>query len=183
MYHMHHPDVLLLDINLPFLDGLSLAKKIRESDKTVKIIMLTAHTEKEKLLKATELKLTKYLIKPIAPKLFKETLEVLSRDLMQNPSHFIHISNECIWDNKQETLSINDIHIPLNNKEHRLLKLLITSNKNSTISYEDIMVAVWEDSFERDISIDSIKNLVSQLRKKLPEHCISSVYGKGYVLK
>ena len=182
LYNAHHPDVLLLDINLPFLSGLELAKKVRQKDQTVKIVILTAHTEKEKLLAATELKLTKYLIKPIAPKLFKETMELLAQELRQNPSLFVNLSSNCIWNKKQEIVRIDDTPITLCEKEQRLLKLLI-EHKGSTVSCEDIMVTVWEDAFDKDISMDSIKNQISHLRKKLPSISINAVYGKGYVLK
>jgi len=181
-YYKYHPDVLLLDINLPKLDGLSVAKEVREKDHSVKIIMLTAFTEKEKLLKATELKLTKYLIKPVPPKEFKETLEILAQELINNPSRYLNLSDCYTWDREQEQLNLNDSLVNLTEKEHRLLKLFIV-NKSKTISYEKIMVEVWEDAFEREISIDSVKNQVSQLRKKLPAGCVASVYGEGYVLK
>jgi len=181
-YYKHHPDILLLDINLPRLDGLSVAKEIRKKDRSVKIIMLTAFTEREKLLKATELKLTKYLIKPVPPQKFKETLEVLAQELVDNPSRYLNLSNCYIWDKEQEQLILNNMLVDLSEKEHRLLKLFIT-NKSKNVSYEKIMAAVWEDAFEREISIDSVKNQVSQLRKKLPEGCVASVYGEGYVLK
>ena len=181
-YYNHHPDVLLLDINLPRLDGLSVAKEVREKDYSVKIIMLTAFTEKEKLLKATELKLTKYLIKPVPPKEFKETLELLAQELINNPTRYLNLNKCFVWDREQEQLTLNDSPVKLTEKEHRLLKLFI-ANKSQTISYEKIMVEVWEDAFEREISIDSVKNQVSQLRKKLPEGSIASVYGEGYVLK
>jgi DNA-binding response OmpR family regulator len=181
-YNKYHPDVLLLDINLPKVEGLTVAKEIREQDDSVKIIMLTAFTEKEKLLKATELKLTKYLIKPVPPKEFKATLEMLANELMSNPSHFLHLSEDCIWDSDQEQLIHNNRPIVLAEKEHRLLKLFI-NRKGKLVSYEKIMLAVWEDAFDREISIDSVKNQVSQLRKKLPRGCIASVYGEGYTLK
>jgi len=181
-YYKHHPDVLILDINLPQLDGLSVAKEIREKDHSVKIIMLTAFTEREKLLKATELKLTKYLIKPVPPKEFKNTLEKLAQELTDNPTRYMNLSDCYIWDREQEQLILNDSPVNLTEKEHRLLKLFIT-NKRKTISYEKVMFEVWEDAFEREISIDSVKNQVSQLRKKLPEGCIASVYGEGYILK
>jgi DNA-binding response OmpR family regulator len=181
-YYKHHPDVILLDINLPIIDGLNVAKQIRVKDNDVKIIMLTAFTEKEKLLKATELKLTKYLIKPVAPKVFKQTLENLSYELMNNPTRFINLSDTYTWDKEREQLTCDDQPVSLTEKEHRLLKLFL-NNKSKSVSYEKIMVAVWEDAFERDISLDSVKNQVSQLRKKLPKSCISNVYGEGYVLK
>lgn len=182
LYNMHHPDVLMLDINLPFLSGLEVAKQVRGKDQTVKIVMLTAHTEKEKLLAATELKLTKCLIKPIAPKLFKETMGLLAQELRQNPSLFVNLSSNCIWNKKQEVLRIDDTPVSLTEKEQRLLKLLI-ENRGSTVSFEDIMITVWEDAFEKEISHDSVKNQISHLRKKLPQVCIDAVYGTGYRLK
>ena len=182
LYRLYHPDVLILDINLPHMSGLDIAKTVRQKDQTVRIVMLTAHTEKEKLLAATELKLTKYLIKPIAPKLFKETMELLAEELRQNPSRFINLASNYIWDKEKEVLSIDDNLVPLSEKEQRLLKLLI-HHKGSNVSYEEIMVSVWEDAFEKDISYDSVKNQISHLRKKLPDICIDAVYGEGYKLK
>jgi len=181
-YKKHHPDVLLLDINLPNLDGLSVAKEIRKHDQTIKIIMLTAFTEKEKLLKATELKLTRYLIKPVAPKDFKETLNLLSSELMNNPSRYLKLSEGLIWDIEQEQLNLEGELIVLAEKEHRLLKLFI-NNRSMPIRYEKIVSTVWDDALDREISIDSVKNQVSQLRKKIPSICIKSIYGEGYLFK
>lgn len=181
-YNKHHPDAMLLDINLPNLDGLSVAQQIRQHDQTVKIIMLTAFTEKEKLLKATELKLTKYLIKPVSPKNFKETLRILATELMNNPSRFVRLSEELTWDIEKEQLSCGDKYVELAEKEYRLLKLFI-NHRGETVRYEKIESAVWDDALEREISIDSIKNQVSQLRKKIPSVSLKSIYGEGYILK
>ena len=182
LYEEHHPDVLILDINLPYFSGLEIAKKVRQKDQAVKIVMLTAHTEQEKLLAATELKLTKYLIKPLAPKLFKETMHLLAQELRKNPSVFVNLSATCVWNKKQEVLRINDIRVLLTEKEQRLLKLLI-EHKNTTVSCEDIMVTVWEDALEKEISHNSVKNQISHLRKKLPDVSIDAVYGEGYRLQ
>ena len=181
-YNKHNPDVLLLDINIPFIDGLSVAKEIRQKNNYVKIIMLTAHTETERLLTATELNLTKYLVKPITPKLFKDSLLLLSQELLLNPLKFLHIGEGYIWDKENEILLLENKPYKLVDKEHRLLKLFIRQ-KGKITSYEDIMIAVWEDAFEKDISIDSVKNQIRHLRKKLPDGCIDSIYGKGYMLK
>ena len=181
MYSRHAPDVLLLDINLPYLDGLSVAREIRSQDTHTKIVMLTAHTEKEKLLKATELKLTKYLIKPISPKAFKETMQLLAQEILENNRGYITLTQGCIWDSNKEQLFLCHKKVILSTKEHQLLKALI-HKQHQTLTYEEIMIAVWEDAFDRDISIDSVKNQVSLLRKKLPKGCIKSVYGQGYML-
>jgi len=180
-YNKHHPDVLLLDINLPNLDGLCVAQEVRKQDSVIKIIMLTAFTEKEKLLKATELKLTKYLIKPVAPKVFKETLRLLADELMDNPSRFLKLCDDYIWDMEQEELIKDGQNVTLSEKEHRLLKLFI-NDKGKAVRYEKIMSTVWEGAFDREVSIDSVKNQVSQLRKKIPNIHIFSIYGEGYIL-
>lgn len=65
IYKSKKPDIMLLDINIPGLSGIELAKKVREHDHSTKIIMLTAFSDVDCLLAATELKLTKYLIKPL----------------------------------------------------------------------------------------------------------------------
>lgn len=181
-YKKHRPDVLLLDINLPNIDGLSVAQEIRKHDQAIKIIMLTAFTEKEKLLKATELKLTRYLIKPVAPKKFKETLNILSSELINTSSRFLKLSEGLIWDIDQENLNFEGKPVVLTEKEDRLLKLFISS-KGMPIKYEKIVSTVWDDALDREISIDSVKNQVSQLRKKIPSVCIRSIYGEGYIFK
>lgn len=181
IYKEYQPDIAILDIELPFISGLTLASKFRENSETMKLIMLTGHTETEVLLKATELKLTKYLVKPIAPKKFKEMLLILSKELTLESSKFIELSQGYRWNKETNTLSCYGKSISLNEKAQRLLKLFI-KNKNKTVSYEDIMVHIWDDALERDISINSVKNQVSLLRKKLPQNAISSVYGQGYIL-
>ena len=181
LYEKYHPDVLLFDINIPKIDGLSLAKKIRTEDEFVKILMLTAHTEQEKLLFAIELKLTRYLIKPVSPKAFKEALKLLSDELSTLPNS-LKLGLDYIWDRKSEQLVNEGKEVLLSDKEHRLLTLLI-SKKNEVVLYVDIILAVWDDAYEREISINSVKNQVRYLRKKVPVLSIYSVYGKGYTLR
>ena len=181
LYKNNQPDVAILDIELPFISGITLASKFRENNEKIKLIMLTGHTETEILLEATELKLTKYLVKPISPKKFKEMLLLLTSELETHSLNFVELDQGYRWDKEKNILTLHGRTIALNEKEQRLLELFI-SHKNQTITYEEIMIAVWEDAFERDISIDSVKNQVSNLRKKLPKNSIASVYGQGYIL-
>jgi DNA-binding response OmpR family regulator len=181
-YRRYRPNVLLLDINLPDIDGLTIAKKIREKDPVAKIVMLTAFTEQEKLLKATELKLTKYLVKPVAPKAFKEMLALLAKELRESAEQIVRLGEGYVWNLEQATLSNIQGEVTLTDKEYRLLRLFI-EHKGKTVSYERICYHVWDNTDDKDISQDSIKNQVSQLRRKLPENSIASVYGEGYMLK
>jgi len=182
LYSYYRPNVLLLDINLPNQSGLEVAKKVREEDDEVRIVMLTAHTEKDKLLQAVELNLTKYLIKPIKPRIFKETMELLAKELSKNPSRFVQLGEEYAWDKKYHTLRKGSHFIDLTEKEIRLLMLLV-DNIGSTVGFTTIMHCVWENSDDKDISMASVKNQISRLRKKLPEGCITTVYSEGYRLQ
>jgi len=180
-YNNHKPDAMLLDVDLPYMDGLSLAKEVRAIDKKVSIVMLTAFTEQDKLLKATELKLVKYLVKPIDIIAFKETLDLLAQELIDSSKDIVMLENGYSWNLNSESLYCNQEKIDLTTKEILLIKLLI-ENRHSSISFETIMAEVWVDDFDKEISFNSVKNLVSSLRKKLPKDCLKSVYGKGYML-
>jgi YesN/AraC family two-component response regulator len=75
------PDIILLDIEMPKLDGLSLAKKIREKDRDVKIIITTAYGEQSNLLQAIELYLVKFILKPIQPLELKDALRKAKKEI------------------------------------------------------------------------------------------------------
>jgi len=181
-YHIYHPDVLLLDISSPAFDGLTVAQEIRKHDSSIKIIILTIFTGRKNLLKAIELKLTKFLVKPVPPKALEEALKALSHELIHDPSRFLTLSDHFIWDKEQKQLTLDGQPVVLSEKEHRLLELFVHYKGNS-VNYEKIVVTVWDDAYDREVSIDSIKNQVSQLRKKIPNVSISSVYGEGYILR
>jgi len=180
LYKSVQPDLLFLDIDMPYIDGLSVAHKIRQMDKEIPIVMLTAYTDTDKLLRATELNLCKYLVKPIDPLEFKATLRKLSEYFQKSPS-LIRLKNSYYWNETTKELSQYNQTIPLTQKEKSLLHLLI-SKKNQCVTFIDIQANVWENDFDVEVSIQSIKLQVTLLRKKLPEGSIKNVYGKGYIL-
>ncbi len=182
LYEKFSPDVLLLDINIPDVDGLSVAKEIRKKDKDIRIIMLTAHTDEEKLLKALDLKLTKYLVKPVSPKDFKKALSILAKELLESRNLLVPLDEHHIWSKPTMQLLYINKEIELTQKERLLLSLLI-DKRGFCVTYADIMAVVWEDKFDKEVSIDSVKSQISLLRKKLPKNLIENVYGKGYTLK
>jgi len=180
-YQEYHPDALLLDIDLPYIDGLTLAKTIRKTDKSVGIIMLTAFTDQEKLLRATELKLLRYLVKPINISAFKETLDLLAVELAGSMKDVLVLGEGYTWHKTEHKLCHKGEPLILTSKEQQLLEILV-KHQHKSISFEDIMAHVWEDAFDREVSVNCVKNVVSDLRKKLPLDAIQSVYGKGYML-
>ncbi len=81
VYHDSKPDIIISDINMPRMNGLEFARKIRQTDKTTPIIIATAHTETDYLLKAVELQLIKYIVKPITSAKLQESLTLAHEHL------------------------------------------------------------------------------------------------------
>lgn len=182
LYKKIQPDVLILDINMPKISGLDVAKRIREKDEDVRILMLTAHTEKDLLLEAVEIEMTRYLVKPVKPSEFKKALDKTAEELVSKSKKLIKFSNGLCWYIKEEVLKENNLAIYLTPKEKKLMSLL-ASKRGTCVSSEDIMANVWEDNFYDEISKDSVKMQVNYLRKKIPKGAIENIYGKGYCLK
>lgn len=181
LYNTMKPDALILDIDMPYINGLSVAKSIRETNQNIPIVMLTAFTDTDKLLKATEINLCKYLVKPVSPNDFKEAMTKMSMLLYSAPSQYLSIGENYKWDSKSKQLFYQDTLIALTQKEQTLLNLFILKN-NQCIPFVEIMATVWEDDMDSTISIESVKLQVHYLRKKLPDNAIKNVYGKGYSL-
>lgn len=76
LYKEKKPDIMIIDINLPKLNGIELLKRIRESDYITKAIMLTAHADEEFLSATASLQLTRHLVKPVSRKNLNEALDL-----------------------------------------------------------------------------------------------------------
>lgn len=181
LYHKVNADALLLDINMPKLNGLDVVRRIRETNRDVPIVILTAFTEAHLLLEAVELNLCKYLVKPLGKVKFKEALLEIKERLALLSEDNIFISEKCYWNKNEKKLYHDNESIVLSIREQILMELFM-KKYSQNISIEEIMAYVWEDKYDKEISIDSVKKLVSTLRKKLPKECLKNVYGYGYVL-
>ncbi len=178
------PDIILLDIQMPKLDGLALAKKIRETDSQVKIIITTAYGEQEKLLQAIELYLIKYILKPIDPTILKEALQKAKNEIMLEKKAVVEkniylLDEITTWDFESEKLYENDIEIKLTKNERRLLKLLST-DKDKIFTFFDIFNHISYDDFDKEYDANQVRALVKLLRKKVPKSSIINIYGEGY---
>jgi len=180
IYYEKKPDILIIDINIPHLNGLELLHKIREYDHTTRAIMLTAHQDIDALLKATELKLTKYIIKPASRNDLKEALD---RAVYELESFKVQACNQIVlkenyrWHCDTQEFYQGSTLIPLTKFERTLLNILF-NDSNKIFSYDELIVLLWDD-FESD-KRDSLKALIKNLRKKLPKDSIKNIYGIGY---
>ncbi len=179
------PNIILLDINMPKLDGLSLAKKIREIDGDVKIIITTAYADQDKLLQAIELYLIKYILKPIEPTILTEALQKAKNEIVeiqkeQEPTVKIFtLDEDSKWNFDTEKLYEQNVEVKLTKNERRLLKLLST-DKNKVFTFFEIFDHISYDDFDKDYDAGQVRALVKLLRKKVPKASILNIYGEGY---
>jgi two-component system, OmpR family, response regulator VanR len=178
LYKKYHPDIILTDIKMPKLDGISLSKKIREKDKTTKIIISTAFSEKSYLLDAIELNLEKYIIKPLTSRNLMPALIKAVDSLEKQKDFKIFLDENFYFDNNTSLFYFENKVIDLTKKELLFLKLL-TLNKNRVVSYEEIEQNIWEDEY---MSLNSLRTSIGFLRKKIPFNCIKNISNMGYKL-
>jgi len=182
-YLSYKPDIILLDINMPKLDGLSLAKKIREYDKKVKIIITTAYGEQENLLQAIELYLVKYILKPIEFSDLKNALEKAIAESREEDSEvkeeIFSLDVDTLWYKESEKLYTNNSEIKLTKNERRLLSLF-SSDEDKVFTFFEIFNHISYDNYEKDYDANQVRALVKLLRKKVPKESILNVYGEGY---
>ncbi len=180
LYQDHHPDIILLDIEMPILDGLSLARRIRRNDKRTRIVIASGHGSEDRLLQAVELGLTRFLPKPFRRQALKDALAKAVGEL--DATERIALGQEYLWDMTERKLFYRGEEIKLTAREQALLLLLSSSPKRTLSSYT-IESQIWpEAQLETDVT-GRLKTLVRRLRKKLPPDCIENVYGEGYRLK
>lgn len=184
MYENHFPDILLLDISMPYIDGLTLAKKIREHDEVVKIIILTAHGDQEKLLNAVKLNLVDYLLKPIKRSSLLLALEeaVASYVNSKDINRPIKLNNDYTWYAKNKELYKNNTMVHLTIKEQHLLSLLF-SNYNHFFSIDAIIEHYFLHMNETQMSLESIRGVIKRLKMKLPKESIVNSFGVGYKIE
>ena len=169
-------DVLVLDISVPNIDGLEIAKKVRAINQKIPIVILSSHVEQEYLWRAVELNITRYLAKPYDKKSFIKALEDVAFELVgRTPT--IRLNDELEYDFGKKALYVNGEISHLSKSESKLLEYFL-NNKNQTITYEQIFDYIWD--YEQPTK-EAIKTIVKELRRKLGKDVIKNLYGVGYL--
>jgi len=175
------PDIIICDLNLPLMDGIELLKKIRVHDKNVRMIISSSKSDIQTLLDASELGLSKYLIKPISKEkislALNESIEQLKKYRTINLQK-IEIANNVIWDKDKFELIQDGTIIELSPKEKMMLNYLL-KKPNTTRTYEEILSNVWE---YESVDKTSLKTTATNIRKKIPSLELKNIYGIGYCI-
>lgn len=176
--------LIISDINMPKMDGLEFLEKIRNENNHIPFIFVTARSEPDKMLKAIQLDIDNYILKPIELKNFLATIDKSlekSYEEYQTKQNqeIIKVGDNLTWVNFEKRLFLEDEEIKLTKKELLLIDLLI-SNSNKIFSIDDIVSELWEEEFDDKDYISNLKNIISRLRSKIPQLDIENVYGMGY---
>ena len=181
VYALKNPQIIISDIAMPNLNGIEFIEKIRKNNKTVPIILLTAHNDVDYLLPAANLNIQSYIIKPITSTKLKEVLYNALEYLNLNSSIYLNISDEYKYDkNNSEIVNAQNEKIKLNKKETKLMNLLI-ENQNRVVTYSEIERHVWME-YDEVMTSMALRTVIKNLRKKISTEFIKNVSGQGYKL-
>ena len=172
----HRPDAILLDINLPGIDGLTLCRQIRAFSE-VPILMLTARVEEIDRLLGLELGADDYICKPFSP---REVVARIRAVLRRARPVDATLDSPVMLDEERFEARINGKPLSLTPVEFRLLGKL-SSQPGRVFSREQLIGALYAD--HRVVSDRTVDSHVKNLRRKLIEagiDPISAVYGVGY---
>ena len=180
-YHAYCPDMIVVDINLPKLDGLEVIEHIRKHDIETPIVVLSGYSDQKKLLKAIRLGLSDYLVKPVPRQKLLSFLEDMGSKLYQiRYEGSIELRNGYVWKKEEKVLSHNNKNISLAKRELILLEYLI-ENLNSIVTLYIIEELLWYGETVEEVDKHaSLRQLLKRIRKKLPEELIENIYGEGY---
>lgn len=164
LFSEKNPDVVILDISIPKIDGLKVASNIRKDNSEIPIIFVTAHSDNEKLLKAINLQTYSYLIKPIRVDELNNIILKCIKSVNDKKDKNLNkiLADGFEWNQEKNTLFYNNIRVPLTKNEVILTEFFI-KNSNKIFSIEDIIEYCFYDD---DMKNNSLIQLISRFKKK-----------------
>ncbi len=174
----HKPDLVILDVMMPGMDGIEVCERIRETSilDEILVIFLTARSEDYSELAGFSAGADDYITKPIKPKLLISRVKaILRRKQNKKQSDIIILGGISINRQKFELLCEGN-KITLPKKEFKLLFFLMTL-PGKVFSREEIISEVWSDAVVGDRTIDVH---IRKIREKIGDHYIKTVKGIGY---
>ncbi|SHH20617.1 response regulator transcription factor [Thermosipho atlanticus] len=178
MYEEFKPDVVILDIMLPDIDGTEVAKKIRKIDPDAGIIMLTALGETKNKVEGLESGADDYVVKPFD---FEELLARVKALLRRKKIEFEQemIIGDLSIDFNSRTVKYKGREVQLSKTEFELLSYLV-KNLGRVVSKEEILNAVWGLDYYG--TPNTVEVYINYLRKKLDPNLIKTIRGIGYTI-
>ena len=183
MASSHNPDIMLLDLGLPDIDGVEVIRRIREWS-NLPIIVLSARSEDSDKIEALDQGADDYLTKPFHLAELNARVKSLIRRRQAKGDVTVTLGNLLLYPDKRQ-VEINGKPLQLNRKEFDLLYYFVV-NPGRVINKMSLAESVWGDNINQADSLDFIYSQVKNLRKKLKQAEatieLKAVYGFGYKL-
>ncbi len=176
----HTFNLVCLDIMLPKMSGWEIAKHLREKS-NVPIIMMSALSDEEDILKGYDLKVDDYITKPFNPRVLVAKINALLARFSNEktvPNHLIQVPHLDV-DTKRKVIALDGQELSLARKEFELLSFLI-QHPNEICSREFLFDSVWGKDVDGDPRL--VDTYVKKLRKHLNDYAdfIKTIFGVGY---
>ncbi len=180
-------DLVITDIKMPNLDGIELTKLIYKQNENQSLIVLSAHSESEYLMQLVNIGISQFILKPIDFDNFIDVVFKVSKHIhFQNYKNtksqadkLIDLASNLKWDSNTKQLIRDEEIVKLTKKEFMLIDLLLKTPEK-THTNEEVLVYLWNDDADKTPDISNLKNIISRLRKKVPELNIENIYSFGY---
>jgi DNA-binding response OmpR family regulator len=181
-FSQSRPDICVLDVMMPEMDGFTLGEKIKDSQPDIPLIYLTAKSLKEDIVRGLKIGADDYITKPFDPEVLILRINNILKRVYSSSNDEFRISSTVLNFNTLE-LTCGNTREKLTLKEAQLLKLFII-NKNKILAREDILTEIWgEDDYFLGRSMDVF---ISRLRKYISEDKnidIRTVRGTGFIME
>lgn len=174
-FKKYNPNMVITDAFMPISDGLDMTRNIKEISKDTPIIVLSAHSEKETLLKAIDVGVDKYLIKPIMADDLLKTIENVAKSKIET-SNIIQVTNGYSFNKIKRVLIRDGVEISLTKKELAFISLLI-KRLGTLVLHDEIKSVVWVGE---SVTEAAIRTFVKRVRDKVGNSFIKNVPGLGY---
>ena len=169
------PDIVITDIMMPIRNGLEMARDIKHISRETPIIVLSAFSEKERLLKAIDVGIDKYLIKPIDPDELMLSVNYIADELL-SLDKVVDLGSGYQFDKNRKVLIKKGETISLTKKELLFISILVR-NLGVFVLHEEIKKHVWTN---RNVTDAAIRTFIKRVREKTGKEFIKNVPGLGY---
>ncbi|MCF6343821.1 MAG: response regulator transcription factor [Devosiaceae bacterium] len=172
-------DVIILDLGLPTLDGLTILKRWRKENCITPVLILTARGNWDERVEGIDSGADDYLVKPYRSEELVARVRSLVRRSTGHAAPNIEVG-DIVLDTRQMRVSRDGQPIPLTPQEYRLVSYLMHNN-NRVVDQMELTEHLYSQDFERDSN--SIEVLVGRTRRKLGKNSIKTRRGFGYIME
>lgn len=182
LVHDHHPDLVILDLSMPGVDGWEVCRQIRKTMSIPIIILTAAHVTDEDTVRGLELGANDYIIKPFKNNVLLARIRNALRWTAPQQNGVIYDDGTLKIDLEMRQVTLNDELLKLTRKEYEMLVVLVESSPR-VVTHRELFDKVWAGSYQFDVNY--VRIFIGHLRKKLEVDTADPIYihnerGVGY---